>query len=200
MSVVFTPKSRRSKKTGGRIEYINIDASIAAKSTLTADLQLDVDVGSLANRRHNVTQKLVSLTQDGVHQGTDTDKTSRHSELQVVTLGKERYDSGSQRLTDEFSGLVGEDLSRSDLDFLSDLEDSAQNRSSCYTSLQLVNRRTRLVDIEGSNDDQSRVGFKVVLRNRDLGTDVLVDGVDVVLQLSRDGDNGCVSGNGGCKQ
>lgn len=79
-----------------------------------------------------------------------------------------------------------------------DLEHSAQNTSSSYTSLQLVYSRTRLVDIERSNDDQPRVGLEVVLGNRDLGADVLVDGVDVVFQLGRDRDDGCVSGDRGC--
>ena len=185
---------------------------------LTADLQLDVDIGALANSGHDVTQKLVTLAEDRVHQGTDTDKTSGNGELQIVALGKERDDPGSQGLTDELSGLVGKDLSWSDLDLLSDLvshwrltgdggrchwqtgtnlEHSAQDTSSSYTSLQLVDGRTRLVDIERSNDDQPGVGLEVVLGDGDLGTDVLVDGVDVVFKLGRDGDDGCVSGDSG---
>jgi hypothetical protein len=77
------------------------------------------------------------------------------------------------------------------------LEHSAQNTSSSHTSLQLVHSRTGLVDVERSNHDQPRVGLKVVLGNGDLGANVFVDGVDIVFQLSRDGDDGCVSGDSG---
>jgi hypothetical protein len=77
------------------------------------------------------------------------------------------------------------------------LEHSAQDTSSCYTSLQLVHGRTGLVDVERSNHDQPRVGLEIVLGNGNLGADVFVNGVDVVFQLGRDGDDGCVSGDSG---
>jgi hypothetical protein len=76
-------------------------------------------------------------------------------------------------------------------------EHSAQNTSSRYTSLQLVHSGTGLVDVERSNHDQPRVGLEIVLGNGNLGTDVFVNGVDVVFQLCRDGDDGCVSGDSG---
>ena len=106
--------------------------------SLTADFQLHVDVRTLADRRHDVTQQLVTLAQDRVDQCSNTDQTTGNSELQVVAFGKQRYDSRLQRLTDELSGLVGEDLSWTDLDFLSDLEHTTQDTSTGDTSLELI--------------------------------------------------------------
>jgi hypothetical protein len=194
--VVFTPNSRLSKKTEPRnllSEIASIDGSF--RPPLTADLQLDVDIGTLSNGSHDVTHQFVSLAQDGIHQGSHSDKTSRNGKLKIVALGEERDNPGSKGLTDEFTSLVGKYLSGSDLDFLSDLEHSAQDTSSRYSSLQLVYRGTWLVDIERSNNDQSRVGLEIMFGNGDFGTDVLIDSVDVVFQLGRDRDDRGVSGN-----
>jgi hypothetical protein len=126
LSVVFTPNNRRSKKTiSSTAQHMSLDETLPADSPLTADLQLDIDIRTLSDGGHDVTQQLVTLAEDGVHQGTDTDKTSGNGELQIVALGKERDDSGSQGLTNELSGLIGKDLTRSDLDFLSDLRRSS---------------------------------------------------------------------------
>jgi hypothetical protein len=126
LSVVFTPNNRRSKKTiSSTAQHMSFDETLPAGIPLTADLQLDIDIRTLSNSGHDVTQQLVTLAEDGVHQGTDTDKTSGNGELQIVALGKERDNSGSQGLTDEFPGLIGKDLTRSDLDFLSDLQRSS---------------------------------------------------------------------------
>ena len=68
---------------------MSFDETLPAGIPLTADLQLDIDIRTLSDGGHDVTQELVTLAEDGVHQGTDTDKTSGHGELQIVALGKE---------------------------------------------------------------------------------------------------------------
>lgn len=55
---------------------------------------------------------------------------------------------------------------------------------------------SRLVDIERPNDDELGARLEVTNRNRDLGDDVLDERVDVVPQLSRDGDDGRRVGHG----
>lgn len=68
LSVVFTPNNRRSKKTiSSTAQHLSLDETLKFASPLTADLQLDVDIRTLSDGGHDVTQQLVTLTEDGVH-------------------------------------------------------------------------------------------------------------------------------------
>lgn len=75
-------------------------------------------------------------------------------------------------------------------------QDSAENGTSGNTSSQAVDLSTGLVDIEGTNDNEAGVRGEVTDGDRNALDNVFVDGVDVVLELSRDGDNGGRVGNG----
>lgn len=71
-----------------------------------------------------------------------------------------------------------------------------QQRSTSNTTLQIRDLRTRFVDVETSNDDQFRRSGEISNRNWDLRHDVFYEGVDVVTELSGDGDNGSGIGDG----
>ncbi len=92
----------------------------------TADLELDIDVGALANSSHDVSEQLVSLAKNGVHERSHTNQTAWHRELEVVALGKERHDARAQRLAGKLARRVVEDLAGADLDLLADLVAGAQ--------------------------------------------------------------------------
>src|SRR5690554_2468879 len=76
------------------------------------------------------------------------------------------------------------------------LQHSAEDGTSSNTASQAVDLCTGLVDIKGTNDDQTRVRRKVTDRDGDALDNIFVDGIDVVLELGRDRDNGCRVGNG----
>jgi hypothetical protein len=77
---------------------------------------------------------------------------------------------------------------------------TVQDRTSSDTTLEVVDLGSGLVDVERPNDDHPRRRGEVSRRDRDLGADVLVDGVDVVLELSGDRDDGGPLGDSGCKE
>jgi hypothetical protein len=85
-----------------------------------------------------------------------------------------------------------------DLNFQPNSQNTLEDGTTSDTSLELVNLGSGLVDIEGTDDDEAGVGGEVAHGDRDVFDDVFIDGVDVVLQLGRDGDDGGVFGDGTC--
>lgn len=75
-------------------------------------------------------------------------------------------------------------------------KDAVEDRSSGDTTLEVINLRSRLVDVKRPNDDHPRSRREVARWDGDLGADVLIDGIDVVLQLRRDGDDGRLASDG----
>lgn len=75
-------------------------------------------------------------------------------------------------------------------------ENTLQQRTTSNTTLQVLHLRSRLIDIETPNNNKLGCGRKVTDGDRDLGDNVLDEGVNVVPQLGRDGDDGSGVGNG----
>ena len=150
---------------------------------------------------------------------SDSDESSWHGKLELVLLGEKGDDLAPDRLAVDLAlGILRHD-SGTDLDLLSELqssdqrsvrkveerngrrtvthpEDSLQQRSTSNTTLQILHLSSGLVDIERTNNDELRGSGKVANGNGDLGDDVLDESVDVVPQLSRNGDDGCRVGHG----
>lgn len=76
-----------------------------------------------------------------------------------------------------------------DLDLLAEAEDAGEDGATGDAALELVDLCAGLVDVEGTDDDQAGVGGEVAIGDRDALDDVLVDGIDVVLELGRYGDD-----------
>ena len=74
---------------------------------------------------------------------------------------------------------------RSNRDLIADLEHTLQDGSSSDTALQVLGLLTRLVDIEGPNDDHLWWGHKVSHWQWD-PAEVVDNGLDVVAHLRRD--------------
>lgn len=129
----------------------------------------------------------------------DTDQTTRHGKVEVVLLGQQALDARKDGNAARLSLLVLCDDSRPDLDLLSELEDTGQDGSTGDASLELVDLCSRLVDVEGSDDDQTRCGCEISDGDGDVLDDVLCHCVDVVPQLGRDGDDRCAVGDGACR-
>lgn len=160
------------------------------------DLDLAVDLGQASLETQDETDETIGSAEGGVDAGTDTDETTGDGVLEVVELGVEGDDSAEDGSALEGTLVVSRDNTGTDLNLVTELEDTVQNRATSDTSLEVVNFGTGLVDVEGSNDDHVGVLGEVTRGHGDGVDDGLVDSVDVELELGRDGDNGRLSGNG----
>lgn len=161
------------------------------QSTEQEDLcsDFDVDGWALVNRRHDHTEQSVGTTESRVNEGTDTDKTTGNGKLEVVLLGVEGDDTRSQRSASADTVGVPGNKTRSDLDFLANLEDTLQDTTTSDTTLQLVDTGTRLVNIKRSDNDHTGVGTKVIVGRGNVA-DSGDDGVNVEFELGGDRDDG----------
>ena len=98
----------------------------------------------------------------------------------MIALSMQRDDFAKDRFTSISSRAVLGHDPRSDFDFLAEVEDTGEDRSTSDTSFQLVDFGAGLVDVEGTNDDETRIRGEISDWNRDAFDDVLVHGVDVV--------------------
>ena len=101
----------------------------------------------------------------------------------MVALGVQRNDAREDGLAPIAALRVLRDDARADLDLLAEAEDASEDRATSNAALELVDLRAGLVDVEGTDDDQAGVGGEVADGNGDALDDVLVDGVNVVLEL-----------------
>lgn len=91
-------------------------------------------------------------------------------------------------------GVTGNE-SRSDLDLLTDFENTLKNRTTGNTTLQVLDLGTWLVDIKRSNNNHPWVGREVVVWRGDVA-EGFNDGVNVESKLSRDRNDRGESGSG----
>lgn len=101
----------------------------------------------------------------------------------MIVLSVQRDDLAEDRFTSISSRAVLGHDPRSNLDFLAEVEDTGEDRATGDASFQFIDFRAGFVDVEGTDDDEARVRGEISLRNGDAFDDILVDGVDVVLQL-----------------
>jgi len=120
--------------------------------------------------------------------------------LQQVVLRMQRHNPAEDRLALVAASAVLRDDSRSDLNFLSDAEDTRQDRTTRYTTLQVIHFRARFVHVERTDDDQPGIGGEIADGDGDPFDDVFVDGVDVVFELGRYRDDGGGFCDGSCKR
>ena len=100
------------------------------------------------------------------------------------------HDPAEDRFALVTSLCVLRDDARPDLHFLAKPEHAGKDGATGDAALELVDLRTRLVHVEGTDDDQAGVGSEVAHGDGDTLDDVLIHGVDVVFELSGDGDDG----------
>ena len=74
-------------------------------------------------------------------------------------------------------------------------EDTAQNTASGDAALEIVDLAAGLVDVERADDDELGLAGEVAHRNGHLLDQVLAYGLDVVLELGRDGYDGRLFGH-----
>lgn len=102
----------------------------------------------------------------------------------------QRDDLAKDRVTSISSRVVLCHDTWPDLDFLPQVEDTGEDRSTGDTSFQVVDFGSRFVNVKGTDDDEARVRGEISDRDRDAFDDVFVDGVDVVFQLGTYGHDG----------
>ena len=118
-----------------------------------------------------------------------TNQTAGDGEFQVICLGEQGDDSAEDGLAPDSALLRFGDNARPNFDFVSQLQDTRQDRAASNTALQIVNLGARLVDVKRPNDNHVGRGGKVPDGNGDLVDKGLVDGIDVELELGGNGDD-----------
>ena len=101
----------------------------------------------------------------------------------------ERHNSAKNWLTFITTRTVFRDDSGAYLYFLSDPEDTRQDGTSGYATLEFLYLSTGFINIERPDNNQTRVGEEISNGYRDTFDDVLIDSVNVVFQLGRNGND-----------
>lgn len=159
------------------------------------DFKLRVDLRQLALQTEDEADETVGTAESRVNAGTDTDQTTGHGELERVVFGEERDDAREDGLALDLAFVVFADDTGTDFDLVAELQDTSEDGATGDTTLELVNLGTRLVDVEGTDDNEVWVILEVAHRDRDLRNKHLVDSVDVELKLGGDRDDGGVVGD-----
>ena len=149
-----------------------------------------VDLWELSNGTEHLSDKPIRTAQRRINLRPNANKATRDSKLQVVVFRKQRDDPREDGLAPILACCVLRDDTRSDLDLHTEFEHARKNRATSDAALELVDLRSGLVHVERADDDQSWIGREVAYRDRDAFDDILVDGVDVELELCRNGDYG----------
>ena len=162
---------------------------------IEVDLDLTVDLGETALEAEDETDQTIGSAKGRVDAGSDTNQATRDGVLEIVGLRVERHDAAEDGRALESATVVTGDDTRTDLNLIAKLDDTVQDTATSDTALQVIDLSTRLVDVEGSNDDHVGVHGEVSGRDGDGVDDGLVDGIDVELELGGDGDDRRLSSN-----
>ena len=179
----------------GLLAVGGLDTQQAAQQEVV-DLQLGVDGGEAAAMAQDETDKTIGTAQSRVDAGTHTNQTTGNGELEVVVLGEQGDDAREDGATLDLAVLVLGDETGTDLDLVVELEHTGQDGATSDTTLEVLDLGTGLVDVEGTDDDHVRRGGEVAHGDGNVGDEMLVDGIDVVLELGGDGDDGGAVGDG----
>ena len=161
-------------------------------------IDFDVDLRHAAWVANDVTNHVVAAGELGVYLGAHRNQTAWDGVHQLVEVGLQRHDHA----LDLSPGGLACPLrlgyfARSDGDLVTDLQTALENGAASDAALEGFGVLTRLVHVEGANDNH--VGRHGELTGRDWDAADIVDhDVDVVAQHGRDGDNrnGDASGAG----
>ena len=160
------------------------------------DLELRVDGRQPAAPPQHVAHQPVRPAQRGVDARAHADQAARHGELEVVVLGEQADDAAEDGHAADGAVLVLGHDARADLDLVAEPQHAGQDAAAGHAALEVVDLGPRLVDVEAADDDHVRGGGEVAAGHGDAAQQLLVDGVDVVLELGRDGHHGRAVGRG----
>jgi hypothetical protein len=134
----------------GNLGLLSIGSPDTEKTTEEVEVNLDlaVDLGQTALETQDETNKTIGSAKRRVDSGTDTNETTRNSVLEVVGLGVERNDSAEDGSALEGTAFVSGNDTRSDLNLITQLDDTMEDRTTSNTTLELIDLGTGLVDIE----------------------------------------------------
>lgn len=182
----------------GNLGLLAVGSSDTEKTTeeVEVNLNLAVDLGQTALETQDETDKTIGTAKGGVDASTNTDQTTGNSVLQVVGLGVQRDNTAEDGSALQGTVVVSGDDTGSDLNLVAKLDDTVQDTTTSNTTLQVVDLGTGLVDVERSDNNHVGVHAEISGGNRDGVDNGLVDSINVELELSGDGDDGRLSGNG----
>mmetsp|Transcript_11967 Transcript_11967/g.26986 ORF Transcript_11967/g.26986 Transcript_11967/m.26986 type:complete len:692 (+) Transcript_11967:117-2192(+) len=187
----------------GQFLDLGLFATVAGLDTqqppqqIVGDLDLAKDVGEFPPQTKDLSDQPIGTAEGWIDPGSDSDEAAGNGVLELVVFGGEGRDLAVDGPEDQGGLSVGlVDGSGSDLDLVSDLQNTLEDGSSGDTTLEVAHVLSGTVDVEGPDDDQLRNGGKITDREGDFAYDVLANDVDVVLENRRDGNDGSRIGNG----
>lgn len=182
-------QTRNSLKEGvthlGLFLVIRLDTEQTTQQEVV-DFQFRVNSRQLTDRSQHLADQTIRTAECGINLGSHTNQPTGYGELQVVVLRKERGDTRVDRTAVDLALVVFCDDTRSHLDFLTQLQHTRKDRATRNTTLEVVNFSTGLVDIERTDNDQTRGCGEIADGDRNALVNVFIDGVDVVFELGRD--------------
>jgi len=162
-------------------------------------VNFDKDLRHLAWVANNMANHIVTARKLRVHFHSNSEKSARHSIHQVVVIGLERRDLRANFLPVVLTGLsIACNVARANRDFITNLQAAFQDRATGNTATESLSILSRLVHIEGPNYDHVGRNGELAGRNRNTAKEVN-NHVNVVLQLSRNGNNRCRAARAGRK-
>lgn len=185
----------------GKLRNLGLLAIGCANTEETAeevevDFDFAVDLGKTAFQAQDVADEAIGSAESGIDAGADTNQTTGDGILEIVGLRVQGDDATEDGLALKCALVVTSDNTGSDLDLVTQLQHTVENTATGDTTLKLVNLGTRLVDVKRSNDNHVRIQREVSWGNGDGIDNGIEDGINVELELSRDGNDGRLASYG----
>ena len=167
-----------------------------APQQVEADLDLDEHVRQPALEAEHLADEPVRARQRRVDVRPHADQPAGHGVLEPVPLREQRRDAAVDRRRRDRARRVLRDDAGAHLDLVLEAQHALEDGPARDAALEVRDVLAGLVHVEAPDDDEARRAREVAHGRGDGVGHVLADGVDVVLEHGRDGDDGRVAGDG----
>jgi len=175
-----------------RLDFVIVVLTGTHNSLQNGGLYIDFDVylWHLIGMADDVADHVVGSGELRVNFGSHSNQTSWNSIHQLVVISLQGHNDRLDLSPGGLScALTLSDFTWADGDFISDFETSLEDGAASDATLESLSVFTRLIDIEGTDDDHVGWDGELARWNGD-ATDVVDNHIDVVPQNSRDWDDG----------
>jgi len=149
----------------------------AEKSTKQeqTNFEFRVHFWKLPDGTQDLSYQPICTAERRVNFGSDTDQATGHGEREVIGLCVQRDDPAKDRFASVSSRTVLGHDSWPDLDLLTEVEHTGEDRTTCDAAFQFVYFGSRFIHVKGTDDDEAWVGSEISDRDGDPFDDVFVD-------------------------
>ena len=111
-------------------------------------LRTGEDLWKLSDSAEHLPDQPIRTAEGGIDFGPDTNQSARDGKLEVITLGVQRDDPAKDRFAFVPTLRVLRNDARSNLNLLTEPQNSSEDRTTSNTPFQIVNFCTGFVDVE----------------------------------------------------